>query len=129
MLAWNFLYNMSIGPVCFVLLSECSATRVRSKTIALATVAQGLLGIVMTVAIPYMINPGQANMQGKLGFFFGGLGGLCLIWAFFRVPETVGRTYEQLDLLFDKGIPARKFKDYELDTVSGDGSVPLRRPV
>lgn len=107
---------MTIGPVCFALLSECSATRVRSKTIAVATAAQGLLGIAMTVAIPYMINPAQANMQGKLGFFFGGLAGLCLLWAYFRVPETKGRTYKELDLLFDRGVPSRRFKDYQLDT-------------
>jgi hypothetical protein len=87
MIIWNFVYDLSIGPVCFVLLCEVSATRVRSKTIALATAAQALAGIVMTVAIPYMINPDEADMRGKLGFFFGGLAGLCLIWAWFRVPE------------------------------------------
>lgn len=27
-------------------------------------------------------------MQGKLGFFFGGLAALCYVWAFFRVPEV-----------------------------------------
>ena len=53
MLVWNFCYDLSIGPVCFVIISEASATRVRSKSIAVATAAQGLLGIVMTVAIPY----------------------------------------------------------------------------
>lgn len=54
MLVWNFVYDWSIGPVCFVLISEVSATRVRSKTIALATAVQATAGIVMTVAIPYM---------------------------------------------------------------------------
>ncbi|KAK9779253.1 putative Maltose permease [Seiridium cardinale] len=118
MLIWNFAYDLSIGPVCFTLLGECSAARVRSKTIAVATAAQGVLGIIMTVAIPYMINPDQANMQGKLGFFFGGLAALCYAWAFFRVPETRGRTYEELDLLFSKNIPARKFKSYRVDGLS-----------
>ncbi|EQL01353.1 maltose permease [Ophiocordyceps sinensis CO18] len=122
MLVWNLLYNTTIGPVCFVLLSECSATRVRSKTIAVATAAQGLLGIVMTVAIPYMINPAQANMQGKLGFFFGGLAGLCLLWAYFRVPETRGRTYGELDLLFDKGVSARKFESCRLAVIPEVGA-------
>jgi MFS transporter, SP family, general alpha glucoside:H+ symporter len=116
MLVWNFFYDISVGPICFVLLSECSATRVRSKTIATATAAQALLGIVMTVAIPYMINPAEANMQGKLGFFFGGLASLCLVWSYFRVPETSGRTYDELDLLFDWNIPARKFKGYVVDS-------------
>jgi hypothetical protein len=87
MLIWNFIYDLSIGPVCFVLLCEVSATRVRGKTIAIATAVQATAGIVMTVAIPYMINPDQANMRGKLGFFFGGLAALCLLWSYFRVPE------------------------------------------
>ncbi|KAK7977917.1 maltose permease [Apiospora saccharicola] len=115
MLVWNFAYDLSVGPVCFTILGECSATRVRSKTIAVATAAQALVGIAMTVAIPYMINPDQANMQGKLGFFFGGLAALCYVWAFFRVPETAGRTYEELDILFAQDVPARKFKTHSVD--------------
>ena len=122
MLVWNFFYDVSIGPVCFILLSECSATRVRSKTIAAATAAQGLLGIVMTVAIPYMINPSQANMQGKLGFFFGGLAGICFVWAWFRVPETINRTYEELDLMFDRAVPARQFANYKLEGAASAGT-------
>lgn len=115
MLIWNGIYDLSIGPITFVILGECSATRVRSKTIAVATAAQAVVGIAMTVAIPYMINPAEANMQGKLGYFFGGLGVFCLIWAYFRIPETKGRTYEELDILFERKIPARKFKGYQVD--------------
>ncbi|KAK1830199.1 general alpha-glucoside permease [Podospora conica] len=112
MLAWNFVYDLSIGPVCFVIIAEASATRVRSKSIALATAAQGALGCVMTVAIPYLINPDQMDMRGKLGFFFAGSGGLCLVWAFLEVPETKGRTYEELDILFERGVKAREFARY-----------------
>ncbi|KAI0020418.1 general substrate transporter [Xylariomycetidae sp. FL0641] len=116
MLIWNGAYDLSIGPITFVILGECSATRVRSKTIAVATAVQAMVGIAMTVAIPYMINPDEANMQGKLGYFYGGLGILCLVWSYFRVPETKGRTYEELDLLFDKKVPARDFKNYQIDS-------------
>lgn len=115
MLVWNGAYDLSVGPVVFVILGECSATRVRSKTIAVATAAQALLGIGMTVAIPYMINPDQANMQGKLGYFFGGLGVLCLVWSYFRIPETKDRTFEELDILFDRKVPARQFKGYQIN--------------
>ncbi len=52
MLVWNFCYGLSVGPVCFVILCEVSATKVRSKTIAVATATQALVGIVMTIAIP-----------------------------------------------------------------------------
>ncbi len=117
-LVWNFAYDLSIGPICFIIISECSATRVRSKTIALSTAAQGILGIIMTVALPYMINPDQANLQGKLGFFFGGLAALCFVWAFLRIPETRGRTFEELDVMFDKRVPTRRFKDYQIEPAS-----------
>ncbi|KAH8164180.1 hypothetical protein CIB48_g4071 [Xylaria polymorpha] len=118
MLVWNGVYDLSIGPITFVILSECSATRVRSKTIAVATAFQAVLGIVMTVAIPYMINPDEANLQGKLGYYFGGLGALCLVWSYFRVPETKGRTFEELDVLFDRKVPARQFKNYQIEESS-----------
>lgn len=105
----------TIGPVCFVILCECSATRVRGKTIAIATAVQALVGIVMTIAIPYMINADQANMRGKLGFFFGGLALLCFAWSFLRVPETKHRTYEELDIMFERGVRTREFKDYKFE--------------
>ncbi|KAK3718381.1 hypothetical protein LTR37_005194 [Vermiconidia calcicola] len=117
MLVWNFIYGTSVGPVCFVILCEVSATRVRSKTIALATATQAILGIVMTIAIPYLINPDQANARGKIGFFFGGLGAVALIWSFLRVPETKGRTYEELDIMFTKGLKTNEFKDFVVDGV------------
>ncbi|KAL2289202.1 hypothetical protein FJTKL_02230 [Diaporthe vaccinii] len=115
MIVWNFAFDLSVGPICFIIISEASATRVRSKSIAVATASQAIVGIVMTVGIPYMINPDEANMQGKLGFFFGGLAALCFVWAYLRIPETMGRTFEELDLLFDRKVPARQFKDYEID--------------
>ncbi|KAK4626681.1 Maltose permease MAL31 [Fulvia fulva] len=115
MLIWNFCYDFSVGPVCFVILCEVSATKVRSKTIGVATASQALLAIGMTVAIPYMINPDQGNMRGKIGFFYGGLSAISLVWVYFRVPETKGRTYEELDIMFSRGVGTRQFKKYRVE--------------
>ena len=117
MLIWNFCYDISVGPVCFVILCEVSATKVRSKTIAVATAVQASLGIVMTVAIPYLINADEANARGKIGFFFGGLAAISLVWAYFRIPETRGRTYEELDIMFTMHLKTKEFKDYQVDGI------------
>lgn len=110
MLVWNFCYGISIGPVCFVIACEVPTTRLRSKTVALATAVQSILGIAMAAAIPYLINADEVNARGKVGFFFGGLGLIGLVWCYFRIPETGGRTHEELNIMFDKGIKTREFQ-------------------
>jgi SP family general alpha glucoside:H+ symporter-like MFS transporter len=35
---------------------------------------------------------------------------MVLIWAIFRLPECKGRSYRELDVLFERKVPARKFK-------------------
>lgn len=69
----------------------------------------------MTVAIPYMFNPDQANVRGKIGFFFGGLAAVSLLWSYFRVPETRGRTYEELDIMFSRNVKTRDFRKYRIE--------------
>ncbi|KAJ6442365.1 maltose permease [Purpureocillium lavendulum] len=121
---WTFIYQMTVGPICFVIISEISATRLRERTIAVATAVQALASIVFTVAMPYMLNSDEANWGGKTGFLFGGISLLCLVWCFYRLPESRGRTYEELDILFQRQIPARKFKDYDLVAEADAGEQP-----
>jgi len=54
------------------------------------------------------------------GFVWGTTGLLCFVWAFFRLPEPKGRTYAELDVLFEKRISARKFKETDVDLYSVD---------
>ena len=55
------------------------------------------------------------ELEGLHGVFWGGTAILVGVWAFFRLPETKGRSFEELNMLFNNGIPARKFKTYEVD--------------
>lgn len=111
---WTFIYQMSVGPICFVVISEISATRLRERTIAIATAVQAAASIAFTVAMPYMLNSNEADWGGKAGFLFGAISIMCLIWCYFRLPESRNRTYEELDILFQRRIPARRFDKYDL---------------
>jgi SP family general alpha glucoside:H+ symporter-like MFS transporter len=42
---------------------------------------------------------------------------LCLLWGYFRLPESKDRTYEELDLLFSQNLKAREFKDASVDSM------------
>lgn len=51
--------------------------------------------------------------RGKAGFFWGVSAALTFAWAYFRLPECKGRTYRELDVLFERRVSARKFKETE----------------
>ena len=55
------------------------------------------------------------SRRPKAGFFWAGCTFLCLIWAFFRLPETKGFTFAELDLLYENKVPTRKFKEARPD--------------
>lgn len=54
------------------------------------------------------------NLLGKTAFFWGTLSLITTIWAYFRLPETKGRTFEELDILFLRGVNARAFADADM---------------
>jgi MFS transporter, SP family, general alpha glucoside:H+ symporter len=39
----------------------------------------------------------------------------CIIYTFFRIPEPRGRTFAELDVLFERRVNARKFAKTEVD--------------
>lgn len=55
------------------------------------------------------MNPNAWNLKGYTGFVWGGCATIVFIWAYFRLPETKGRTFHELDILFAKQVPARQF--------------------
>jgi SP family general alpha glucoside:H+ symporter-like MFS transporter len=57
-----------------------------------------------------MLNPTAWNWGAKSGFFWAGLCFICLNWTYFRLPEPKGRTYGEIDILFERRVSARKFK-------------------
>jgi SP family general alpha glucoside:H+ symporter-like MFS transporter len=65
--------------------------------------------------LPYIFNPDKANLGAKTAFIFGGLSVFCCIYLFYCHPESRGRSYEELDEMFMKGVPARDFDKYVTD--------------
>jgi SP family general alpha glucoside:H+ symporter-like MFS transporter len=39
---------------------------------------------------------------------------LSFLWAYFRLPEMKGRSYRELDILFERKVSARKFSKTEV---------------
>jgi sugar porter (SP) family MFS transporter len=113
---WAFVYFLTIGAMAFVILGEASAPSLRAHTAALATATQAVMGLIMNFAIPYMVNPDEGNLGGKVGFIFGGLGAIATVWAWFYIPELKGRTFDEIDRMFFARVPPRKMGSYDLSS-------------
>lgn len=116
-LIWLGVYSLTLGPQSFALVAEISATRVRSQTISIARNLYNIMSIISNTVEPYLINPTEANLKGKTAFVWMATAIITLIWCIFRLPETKGLTYEELDILFEKGVPAWRFKSTQIDLI------------
>lgn len=86
-----------------------STPHLRAKTAAVASVIQSLSGILFSYTVPLLLSNQGANLGEKTGLFFGGLSWLYLIPVIFLFPEVKGRTYQELDELFERKIKAWNF--------------------
>jgi len=115
LLVYFCVHSCTIGPVLYAIVGEMPSTRLRQKSIVIAASAWSVMGIFNSSLTPYMLSPTAWNWKGKAGFFWGGLCLLSFVWTFFRLPEGKGLTYAELDVLFEKMVPARKFKAQVVD--------------
>ena len=118
LLLYTFIYDLTIGPVCYSLVAELPSTRLKAKSIVLARNFYNIACIINNIIAPRMLNPTAWNWGAKSGFFWAALCFLCLTWTYFRLPEPKGRTYGEMDVLFEKRVPARKFKEIVIDEFS-----------
>ncbi|KAI0853957.1 sugar transporter [Daldinia vernicosa] len=110
--------NFSIGPVVYTIVSEIPSTRLRAKSIILARNAYNAINIAFINIVSYrQLNPAEWNWGPKAAFFWAGTNAIFTAWIFFRLPETKGRTYAELDILFENKVPARKFASTKVETL------------
>ncbi|KAF2474622.1 MFS alpha-glucoside transporter-like protein [Lindgomyces ingoldianus] len=121
LLIFTFVYDSTVGPVCYSLVAEMPSTRLRQKTVVLARNFYNIASIIGNILTPRMLNPSAWNWGAKSAFFWAGTCFLCFVWTYFRLPEPRGRTYGELDTLFEQRVSARKFTRTDVD-LKGNGA-------
>jgi SP family general alpha glucoside:H+ symporter-like MFS transporter len=115
LLVWTLCYDITVGTITYSIVTEIPSSRLRTKTVALGRCLYNVIGIMNGIITPRMLNPSAWNWKGKAGFFWGGLCLLCGTWSFFRLPEPKGRTYGEMDALFEQRVSARKFRSTSVE--------------
>ena len=120
LIVFTFVYDFTVGPVTYSLVSELSSTRLKAKTIVMARAAYNASNIFVNVMTNYQLSSTAWNWGARTAYFWAGTCLLSAVWVFFRLPEPKDRTYAELDLLFEQRVPARKFAKTKIDPYSQD---------
>ncbi|OWT40803.1 hypothetical protein AYX14_05634 [Cryptococcus neoformans] len=112
-----FAFNLSWGPLAWVVAAEMSTGRNRQKHLSIGTAMFWVSAWVVTFTLPYLFQPDEAGLGPMIGFIYAFGGFLSVAFVYFFIPETQGRTLEEINFMMEARIPTRQWKGYDLATV------------
>lgn len=89
-------FGFSWGPVAWIIISEVFPLGMRAKGVSLGGQSNWLNNFAVAMATSPFISTSQFGAF----IFFGAITTIGTIWVYFCVPETKGRTLEEMDELF-----------------------------
>jgi len=108
-------YGATIGPITFTIVAEVSSVKLRTQTCAIARATYYLFAIPMGYITAYSLNPTAWNLQGKSAFIWFATAVGVFLFAYFMVPETKDRSFRELDVMYHRRVPPRKFRQTVVD--------------
>ncbi|HBK33273.1 MAG TPA: D-xylose transporter XylE [Porphyromonadaceae bacterium] len=91
-------FMMSWGPICWVLISEIFPNKIRGQAVAIAVAAQWTANYLISSTYPAMMEYSGALTYG----FYGLMAVLSALFVWKMVPETKGKSLEEMEMLWKK---------------------------
>ena len=103
-------FAMSMGPVVWVILSEIFPNKIRSIAMSIAVAAQWLANYFVSQTFPIVVESDANKLQIDGGtwnnalpyFIFSGFIVIIILFVWKFIPETKGKTLEEMETLFEK---------------------------
>ncbi|OWM78642.1 hypothetical protein CDL15_Pgr002813 [Punica granatum] len=94
-------FSVGIGPVCWVITSEIFPLRQRAQASALGAVGNRVCSGLVAMSF---LSVSRAITVGGMFLTFSAFSALSVLFVYKYVPETKGKSLEQIELLFQDGI-------------------------
>ncbi|RNJ52950.1 hypothetical protein D7B24_002608 [Verticillium nonalfalfae] len=111
----SVLFTLGPAPASWVIIGETSAIRLRPLTTGIGRGCYYLVNIPCIFLGNWMLSTTGAHLGGKCGYVWAGTGFACFALAFFFLPEMKDRSYREIDILFKRKVPARKWRQTTVD--------------
>lgn len=93
-------FSVGLGPVCWVVTSEIFPLKLRAQASALGAVGNRLSSGIIAMSF---LSVSEAISVGGTFFLFSAISALAVLFVYKLVPETKGKSLEQIELLFQDG--------------------------
>jgi sugar porter (SP) family MFS transporter len=93
-------FALGLGPITWVLLSEIYPLSIRGKAVGLALFANWLFNYLVSLTFLLLIEKLGMSLTFAL---YGFISLLCLIFVYFYIPETKGKSLEEIEFLAAQG--------------------------
>ncbi len=93
-----------MGPTSWTYPAEIYPSKIRAKAVSLSTASNWFWNMVLAFGVPPLL----WNISYKMYYIFAAFNGAAFIHFILLAPETKGYTLEEMDEVFDSGLPAWK---------------------
>ncbi|ONK64024.1 uncharacterized protein A4U43_C07F21320 [Asparagus officinalis] len=107
-------FSVGMGPVCWVLTSEIFPLKVRAQASAFGAVGNRLSSGFVAMSF---LSMSEAISVGGTFFIFSAISALSVVFVYFCVPETKGKSLEEIESLFQSGRDQWNQIEVELEDV------------
>ncbi|KAJ3055036.1 hypothetical protein HK097_011672 [Rhizophlyctis rosea] len=120
---FEIFFASTWGPVVWVYQSEIYPLRLRSKATGLATISNWANGAIIAKVAP-LINEKAGNFTYLL---WGSMALASFVYTFFFIPETMGKSLEEMDMIFDGSVASASPSNIDTIDVEGNPEMTHRR--
>ncbi|MGH9278463.1 MAG: MFS transporter, partial [Acidimicrobiales bacterium] len=95
-------FAFSMGPIVWTMISEIYPNRIRGRAVAVATAANWGAAFLVSMTFLTLLD---AIGESATFWLFAATSVAAFVWIWFKVPETKGRSLEQISEVFDHAPP------------------------
>ena len=102
-------FAMTWAPISWAVTSEVFPSRYRAKCMALATASNWFFNFLISFGTPFV----TAEINYRYGYVFAACCFAGAVIVYFFVPESQGRSLEEIDTMYVLGVDPRKSKHWK----------------
>lgn len=110
---FNFFWASSFYSLSNVMPSEMATTKLRHYVMSYTIACQGTTAVITTLVVPQITSADAAGLGAKTYLIFAGCMAAIMVFMYFFMPETRGRTFAEIDEMYAAKVPAWKWRSYQ----------------